>query len=188
MCRASGAHDPRYTPTFRFSSGRKRTFRPDVNTNEQTMAWIMDTYSMPHAADVHRVVTASRSPRRIGGGRGHRTRRAHGLRSGDQEAWGLKSQYDAGHRAGFGNVGSNAARLDGAIGDIQVIGIVEVGGGLYKKMHRHGSAVGVPRARGHIHGFPGGREVRSGGTFADRVRHLDSGGTENQITSQNADR
>ena len=86
----------RYTAElFEFIGPEKDVPAPDVNTNEQTMAWIMDTYSMHMRQTVTAVVTGK--PINIGGSRG---RRSHGLREGDPET-ALESRDHAGDRAGF---------------------------------------------------------------------------------------
>ena len=118
-------------------------------------------------------------PINIGGSRGRREATGRGVLMVCDQAikkLGLNRNTTRVIVQGFGNVGSNAARLMAQSG-YKVIGIVEVGGGLYKKDGIDMEALwAFRRARGHDPRLPRGREVRSGGTFADRVRHLDSGG------------
>ncbi len=75
----------RYTSEIiEFIGPEKDVPAPDVNTNEQTMAWIMDTYSMHMRQTVTSVVTGKPlEHRRLAGpDRGHRARRAGGMRRG----------------------------------------------------------------------------------------------------------
>ena len=168
----------RYTAElFEFIGPEKDVPAPDVNTNEQTMAWIMDTYSMHMRQTVTAVVTGK--PVNIGGSRGRREATGRGVLMVCDQAikkLGLNRDTTRVIIQGFGNVGSNAARLMAQAG-YKVIGILEVGGGLYKKRwHRHRSAVGIPPAQRHHSRVSGRREIRSGRTVADGLRHSDSGG------------
>jgi glutamate dehydrogenase (NAD(P)+) len=89
---------------------------------------------------------------------------------------------------GFGNVGSNAARLMAEAG-YKVIGIVEVGGGLYKKDGIDMEALWEFRQRnGSIHGFKGAEAHDPAELLLADCDILVPAATENVITSQNADR
>jgi glutamate dehydrogenase (NAD(P)+) len=103
---------------------------PDMNTNEQTMAWIMDTYSMHQGHTVTSVVTGK--PLNIGGSRGRTEATGRGVQViCDESMRYLKMNID-GCRVviqGFGNVGSNAARLMMERG-YKIVGIAEFDGGL----------------------------------------------------------
>jgi glutamate dehydrogenase (NAD(P)+) len=89
---------------------------------------------------------------------------------------------------GFGNVGSNAARLMSAAG-YKVIGILEVGGGLYNKDGINLEALWEFRQRnGTIHGFAGAEKYDPAELLLVDCDILIPAATENQITSQNADR
>src|SRR5450432_3729983 len=124
----------RYTAElFDFIGPEKDVPAPDVNTNEQTMAWIMDTYSMHARQTVTAVVTGK--PINIGGSRGRREATGRGVLMVCEEAIKkLRHNRDTTRVIvqGFGNVGSNAARLMAEAG-YKVIGILEVGGGLHRK-------------------------------------------------------
>src|ERR1700691_4395156 len=110
----------RYTAElFDFIGPEKDVPAPDVNTNEQTMAWIMDTYSMHMRQTVTAVVTGK--PVNIGGSRGRREATGRGvLMVCDQAIKKLKLDRSTTRVIiqGFGNVGSNAARLMAAADDI----------------------------------------------------------------------
>src|ERR1700689_3253002 len=147
----------RYTAELiEFIGPEKDVPAPDVNTNEQTMAWIMDTYSMHGGPTVTAVVTGK--PVNIGGSRGRREATGRGvLMVCEQAIKKLRLNRDTTRVIvqGFGNVGSNAARLMAEAG-YKIIGILEVGGGLYKKDGIDVEALWEFRQRnGTIHGFPG---------------------------------
>jgi glutamate dehydrogenase (NAD(P)+) len=104
---------------------------PDVNTNEQTMAWIMDTYSMHMGQTVTSVVTGK--PLNIGGSRGRIEATGRGVMVVCDESLRYLNMPIDGCRViiqGFGNVGSNAARLMMERG-YKIVGIAEKDGGLY---------------------------------------------------------
>src|SRR5437762_7750155 len=97
------------------------------------MAWMMDTYSMHMRQTVTAVVTGK--PINIGGSRGRREATGRGVLVVCDEAirkLGLSRESSRVVIQGFGNVGSNAARLMAEAG-YKVIGLVEVGGSLYNK-------------------------------------------------------
>src|SRR3984885_14734834 len=123
----------RYTAElFEFIGPEKDVPAPDVNTNEQTMAWIMDTYSMHMRQTVTAVVTGK--PVNIGGSRGRREATGRGISVVCDEALKHLGMSIEGCRVidqGFGNVGSNAAKLLAQKG-YTIIGIAEYDGGLYK--------------------------------------------------------
>jgi glutamate dehydrogenase (NAD(P)+) len=124
----------RYTAELvEFIGPEKDVPAPDVNTNEQIMAWMMDTYSMHMRQTVTAVVTGK--PINIGGSRGRREATGRGVLIVCDQAikkLGLSRESSRVIVQGFGNVGSNAARLMAAAG-YKIIGIDEVGGGLYNK-------------------------------------------------------
>src|SRR6202453_2309526 len=147
----------RYTAElFEFIGPEKDVPAPDVNTNEQTMAWIMDTFSMHMRQTVTAVVTGK--PINIGGSRGRREATGRGVSIVCEQAIKkLRLNRDTCRVIiqGFGNVGSNAARLMAQAG-YKVIGILEVGGGLYNKNGIDLEALWEFRQRqGTIHGFTG---------------------------------
>jgi glutamate dehydrogenase (NAD(P)+) len=162
---------------------------PDVNTNEQTMAWIMDTYSMHMRQTVTAVVTGK--PINIGGSRGRREATGRGVLIVCDEAirkLGLNRDTSRVIIQGFGNVGSNAARLMAEAG-YKIIGIVEVGGGLYNKNGIDVEALWEFRQRnGTVHGFPGAEAYDPAELMLQDCELLIPAATENQITSKNADR
>jgi glutamate dehydrogenase (NAD(P)+) len=162
---------------------------PDVNTNEQIMAWMMDTYSMHMRQTVTAVVTGK--PINIGGSRGRREATGRGIMIVVDEAirkLGLNRDSTRVIIQGFGNVGSNAARLMAEAG-YKITGIVEVGGGLY---NQHGIDVEAlwqfRQKHGTVHGFPEAEKADPADLLVTDCEVLIPAATENQITSRNADR
>src|SRR5262252_4942815 len=105
---------------------------PDVNTNEQVMAWFMDTYSMHERRTETAVVTGK--PLEIGGSRGRREATGRGVLFCVREACTHLELPIAGARVavqGFGNVGSVSADLmakDGA----RIVAVSDVSGGIQR--------------------------------------------------------
>ena len=180
----------RYTAEIiEFLGPEKDVPAPDVNTNEQTMAWIMDTYSMHMRQTVTAVVTGK--PLNIGGSRGRKEATGRGIAQVCDEALKYLSMQRDGCRVivqGFGNVGSNAARLMQERG-YKVIGIAEYDGGLFNP---NGIEIGPlleHRARnGSILGFRGAEGVPSADLLTTDCEILIPAATENVITSRNADK
>jgi glutamate dehydrogenase (NAD(P)+) len=162
---------------------------PDVNTNEQIMAWMMDTYSMHMRQTVTAVVTGK--PINIGGSRGRREATGRGvLIVCDQAIKKLGFQRESTRVIvqGFGNVGSNAARLMAEAG-YKIVGIDEVGGGLHNKNGLDVEALWEYRQKnGTIQGFPGAEKSTPGELLTADCEILIPAATENQITSRNVDR
>ena len=180
----------RYTAElFEFIGPEKDVPAPDVNTNEQIMAWMMDTYSMHMRQTVTAVVTGK--PINIGGSRGRREATGRGIMVVCEEAikkLGLTRDCTRVIVQGFGNVGSNAARLLAEVG-YKIIGIVEVGGGLYNKNGIDMEALWEFRQRnGTIQGIPGAEKADPAELLVTDCEILIPAATENQITSRNADR
>ena len=99
---------------------------PDVNTNEQTMAWIMDTYSMHKRHTVTAVVTGK--PLELGGSLGRPEATGRGCMIVTTQAlkrFGLSPENTRVVIQGFGNVGGMAARLMSQAG-FKIIAIAEV--------------------------------------------------------------
>ena len=180
----------RYTAELmEFIGPEKDVPAPDVNTNEQVMAWIMDTYSMHMRQTVTAVVTGK--PLNMGGSRGRREATGRGVMIVCDEAIKQLNMNREETRVivqGFGNVGSNAARLMHEHG-YKVLGIVEYDGGLYNKNGLDVDALWEYRYRnGSIHGFPGGEAMDKDELFHTECEILVPAAIENVITSKNADR
>ena len=104
---------------------------PDIGTNEQTMAWVMDTYAMHVRQATTAVVTGK--PLELGGSQGRKEATGRGLMICCNNALTKLKMKREGCRViiqGFGNVGSQAAILMHEAG-YKIIGIADIHGGLY---------------------------------------------------------
>ena len=180
----------RYTAELiEFIGPEKDVPAPDMNTNEQVMAWMMDTYSMHMRQTVTSVVTGK--PINIGGSRGRREATGRGIMIVCDEAikkLGLKPESTRVIVQGFGNVGSNAAKLMAQAG-YKIIGVIEVDGALFNK---HGIDVEeLTKHRERTRSITGFKEAESADPaelMLTECEILVPAATENQITSRNADR
>ncbi|MFP5277834.1 MAG: Glu/Leu/Phe/Val family dehydrogenase [Acidobacteriota bacterium] len=160
---------------------------PDVNTNDQTMAWIMDTYSMHMRQTVTSVVTGK--PLNIGGSRGRVEATGRGVMVVAIESLRYLNIPVEGARViiqGFGNVGSNAARLMMEAG-FKVVGIAEKDGGLYNAngidIHQ---LIEYKYRNESILGFRNAEAMPSEELMMSECDLLIPAATENVITSRNA--
>jgi glutamate dehydrogenase (NAD(P)+) len=160
---------------------------PDVGTNAQTMAWIMDTVSMHRGYSVPGVVTGK--PLSIGGSAGRTDATGQGVLYTIADAAGRLGFTIEGARVaiqGFGNVGEAAARLLHAAG-AQVVAITDIGGGVARP-----SGLDVPMLKRHLQehgtiaGAPGTTPIDNDELFALEVDVLVLAALEGQITAQNA--
>ena len=180
----------RYTSEIiEFIGPEKDVPAPDVNTNEQTMAWIMDTYSMHVGHTVTSVVTGK--PLNIGGSRGRVEATGRGVMVVCDESLRYLNLPIDGCRViiqGFGNVGSNAARLMMEHG-YKVIGIAEKEGGLLNTngidIHQ---LVEYKYRNGTLLGFRGAEAIPSEELIVSDCDVLIPAATENVITSRNAEK
>ncbi|MGA3209921.1 MAG: Glu/Leu/Phe/Val dehydrogenase [Terriglobales bacterium] len=177
----------RYTAELMdFIGPEKDVPAPDVNTNEQVMAWIMDTYSMHMRHTVTSVVTGK--PLALGGSAGRTAATGRGVMIVCDEALKHLHMNRKGTRVivqGFGNVGSNAARLMHAA-EYKIIGIAEYDGGLYNKEGIDIDALLEYRKHNKtIHHFPGAEAIDSNQLIVGECDILIPAATENVITSKN---
>ncbi len=160
---------------------------PDVNTNDQIMAWVMDTYSMHVGHTSTAVVTGK--PVEMGGSLGRREATGRGVMIVTREAaqhlgFDIKGATVA--VQGFGNVGSVSADLLAGLG-AKIVAVTDWKGGVYNP-----DGLDVARmldfARQHktIDGFPGGESIENEQLFALEVDVLVPAALENQITMENA--
>lgn len=162
---------------------------PDMNTNEQTMAWIMDTYSMHARHTVNAVVTGK--PVALGGSLGRREATGRGLMFTINEAikrFDLTPEKTRVVVQGSGNVGGIGAQLMHEKG-YKVIGISDISGGLYNS-----KGIDIPAALDYLHknrsfeGYKGADAVDGKELLELECDVLAPCATENQITSENAGR
>jgi glutamate dehydrogenase (NAD(P)+) len=162
---------------------------PDVNTNERTMAWIMDTYSMHVRHTTTAIVTGK--PMALGGSLGRPEATGRGCMIVTREALknlGLTSSTPRVVIQGFGNVGSMAAKLMSKIG-FKIICIVEYDGAVFNANGLDIEALAEHRREtGSINEFPGGEPIDRQEALFLECEVLVPAATENVIHSGNAHR
>jgi glutamate dehydrogenase (NAD(P)+) len=178
----------RYTAELmEFIGPEKDVPAPDMGTNEQTMAWMMDTYSMHMRKTVTSVVTGK--PVELGGSRGRLEATGRGISIVCDHALHHLEMPVQGCRVivqGFGNVGSNAAKLLFEKG-YSIIGLAEVDGALFNANGIDINALLRHRAQaGSIAGFPGAEPADPAELITRECDILIPAATENVITSRNA--
>jgi glutamate dehydrogenase (NAD(P)+) len=182
----------RYTAELSEFIGPERDVpAPDLGTNEQTMAWIMDTYSMHMRHTVTAVVTGK--PLDLGGSRGRREATGRGVMMVCDKTLAKLGMKREGCRVivqGFGNVGSMASMLMHQAG-YKIVGAADIHGGLYNE-----KGFDVPKLIDWVHhqhkplpDFPGGgTKVSAQEVLFHPCEILIPAAIENQITSQNVHR
>src|SRR4029434_6442201 len=160
---------------------------PDVNTNDQIMAWVMDTYSMHTRHTATAVVTGK--PIEMGGSLGRREATGRGVMIVTRESakhLGLDIKNATVAVQGFGNVGSVSADLLSKIG-ARVVAVTDWKGGVYNKDGLDITKM-LDYAKKHksIEGFPGGEALDNAKLFTLPVDVLIPAALENQITAENA--
>ena len=161
---------------------------PDVNTNDQVMAWVMDTYSMHVGHTSTAVVTGK--PVELGGSLGRREATGRGVMIVTREAathLGLDLKDATIAIQGFGNVGSASADLLARAG-AKIVAITSSKGGVYNAKGLDIAKM-IDYAREHktIDTFPGGESIDNERLFALDADVLIPAALENQITTANAD-
>src|SRR5579864_9213605 len=133
---------------------------PDMNTNPQVMAWMMDTFSMHQGYSVPAVITGK--PLAIGGSEGRLEATARGVQVITREAMsdlGMKPDESSVIIQGFGNVGSITARLLHELG-CKVVGLSDIKGGVYNPRGIDvNSALRYSKEHGMLRGLPGSELV-----------------------------
>jgi len=161
---------------------------PDVNTNEQVMAWVMDTYSM-HVGHTETAIVTGK-PVALGGSHGRREATGRGVMICAREtARHLEIDMRGATVAvqGFGNVGSVSADLISKLA-ARIVAVTDWKGGVFNE-----HCLDVPKliewTREHktVEGFPGGEPLTNEQLFTLDVDFLIPAALENQITIENAD-
>ncbi len=162
---------------------------PDMNTNEQVMAWIMDTYSMHKRHTVTAVVTGK--PLDLGGSRGRTEATGRGCMIVTQQALKRLGMFPARSRVviqGFGNVGGMAGRLMARTG-FNVICVIESDGAIYNPNGLDVDAVlRHRRETGSILDFSGSENIGRDEALFLECDVLLPAAKENVITSRTAPR
>jgi glutamate dehydrogenase (NAD(P)+) len=162
---------------------------PDVNTNAQVMAWMMDTYSMHKGYTVPGVVTGK--PISVGGSRGRADATGRGVVYCIEDACRHLGMEIAGATVavqGFGNVGEATARLIHALG-AKIVAVTDVGGGVYRKEGLDPAAL-MTRVKEDrtVAGMPDTTPITNAELLELDVDILVPAALENQITDRNAGR
>jgi len=160
---------------------------PDVNTNEQVMAWIMDTYSM-HVGHTETAIVTGK-PVVLGGSEGRREATGRGVMICTRETarhLGIDIQGASVAVQGFGNVGSVTADLLARIG-ARIVAVTDWKGGVYNdKGLDIAKLIEWTREHRTVAGFPDGDELTNEELFRLEVDFLIPAALENQITIENA--
>ncbi|HEX2089542.1 MAG TPA: Glu/Leu/Phe/Val dehydrogenase [Actinomycetota bacterium] len=162
---------------------------PDLGTNEQVMAWIMDTYSTREGFSVPGVVTGK--PLSIGGSAGRTQATARGVAYttvATLKHLGMSVEDTEVVVQGFGKVGGGTVQLLHQQG-CKIVGVSEVEGGVYNPngLSPHGLRAHKERT-GSLLGFEGGETISNDDLLQLDCDVLIPAAIEGQITERNADR
>jgi glutamate dehydrogenase (NAD(P)+) len=162
---------------------------PDVGTDAQTMAWIMDTISMHSGHSVTASVTGK--PTDVGGSEGRKDAAGRGVTYLTLEAikyLHVEEETPTVAVQGAGKVGQSAARLMTEAG-LRVVAISDSKGGVYQPKGLDLDALEEHRqVRGGVSGFKKAEDVTNAELMELPVTILVPAATENQVTAENADR
>lgn len=161
---------------------------PDVGTNAQIMAWIMDTYSIDKGYSVPGVVTGK--PIELGGSKGREgatgrgcvytilsTLKVNGIDSTDMDV----------AIQGFGNVGSNAAKILYDLG-FRIVAISDISGGIYnKKGINPYELLEYMKENRYVKGYKEAEDINGDEIIGTKCDILIPAALENQIKRSNAD-
>ncbi|NUQ80320.1 MAG: Glu/Leu/Phe/Val dehydrogenase [Bacteroidetes bacterium] len=163
---------------------------PDMGTNEQVMAWIVDTYSMHKHQTVSGVVTGK--PIILGGSLGRKEATGRGVMDvtlAAMERLNLDPNHSTVAVQGFGNVGSISAKLLYDQG-CKVIAISDVSGAYFNKkgIDVYDAMRYSEKNKGTLHGWTGGEPITNEELLTLEVDVLVPAAKEDQITEKNADK
>ena len=160
---------------------------PDVYTDSQTMAWIMDTYSMTKGATTLGVVTGK--PVALGGSKGRDRATARGVQFTLREACREKKLAIKGAKVaiqGYGNAGSHLAHLlhdEGA----KIVAVTDSKGGIHDPKGLDPDALSAHKKKGtSLKTFPAGKPITNKQLLELAVDILVPAALETQITGENA--
>ncbi len=161
---------------------------PDMNTNEQIMAWILDTYSMHARRTENAVVTGK--PIILGGSQGRKEATGRGVMTvtlGAMERLGLRPTQCSVAVQGFGNVGSIAAKLLSEQG-CRVVAVSDISGGYYneKGLDIQGMIEYSAANKNSLEGYQNAQVISNTELLTLDVDVLVPAAKEDQITKKNA--
>jgi len=160
---------------------------PDVNTDAQIMAWVMDTYSMHVGHTTTSVVTGK--PIELGGSLGRREATGRGVMIATRESCkhvGINIKNATVAVQGFGNVGSISAELLAQETGAKIVAVTDWKGGVYNK-----NGLDLPKLLQYaaqkktVDGFPGADALTNEDLFNLEVDVLIPAALENQLTADN---
>jgi glutamate dehydrogenase (NAD(P)+) len=162
---------------------------PDVYTDAQTMAWIMDTYSQFKGYSVPECVTGK--PISIGGSEGREEATSRGVVICAREAakkLGLKLRGAKVAVQGYGNVGGNAAKIAHSIG-CKIVAVSDSTGGIYCPKGLNPHKIHMHKAKtGSVANYKGCENITNEELLKTKCDILIPAALENQITKANADK
>lgn len=164
---------------------------PDVNTNSQTMAWVLDTYSQLNGKPCPGVVTGK--PIELGGSRGRNSATGRGVVISTKLLLALEGKELAGARVaiqGMGNVGSNAAKVFYHRG-VKVVALSDVSGGIYCEAGLDADAISEFLEKGNLlkdYEKEGVAHITNEELLETECDVLVPAALENQITEDNAEK
>ncbi len=162
---------------------------PDVNTNSQVMAWIMDTYSMHEGYSIPAVVTGK--PLSIGGSEGRNDATATGVLFVTRQAAKRIGMPLKGARVsiqGYGNAGSIAARLFHNEG-CKIVAVSDTSGGIYNESGLDPAAIlRHKQERGNVSSYPQAQRLSAQDVLEVPCDILIPAAIEGVITAANAER
>jgi glutamate dehydrogenase/leucine dehydrogenase len=162
---------------------------PDVYTDAQTMAWIMDTYSQIKGYSVPECVTGK--PLSIGGSEGREEATSLGVVICAREAakrWGLKLKGASLAIQGYGSVGWNAAKIAHDLGS-KIVAVSDTAGGIYSEKGLNPYDVYKHKSKtGSVVNYRGIRNITNEEVLETKCDILIPAALENQITKKNADK
>lgn len=179
----------RYTAKISMVIGPNRDIpAPDVNTNAQTMAWVMDEYGRKAG---HSPACVTGKPLELGGSQGREAATGKGVAIVTREACGVLGISLKGARVvlqGFGNVGSYTAKFLDEMG-AKIVAVADHAGGV-----RHADGLDVKALAAHVKankgtvaGFSGGEAFDKATVFAEDCDILIPAALGGVITKENAD-
>ena len=177
------------TSIFEYLGPHRDIPAPDMYTDAQTMAWIMDTYSQMKGYMVPECVTGK--PIEVGGSEGRTEATGRGVIHCVKEAAGeigLKLKGASVAIQGFGNVGYHAAQAAAEIG-CKVVAVSDSTGGIYNATGLNLAAVQEHKEKtGSVQGFAGSKNITNEELLETKCDVLIPAAMENQITCKNADK
>jgi glutamate dehydrogenase (NAD(P)+) len=162
---------------------------PDVGTDDQIMAWIMDTYSMNVGYSVPGVVTGK--PLAVGGSRGRGAATARGvmyITGATLKHRGMSVEDTRVAIQGYGKVGGPMVRLLEELGCV-VVAVSDVNGGVHNPRGLSSRGLAEHRTRaGTVAGFSGGESITNEELLTIDCDVLIPAALESQLTEENADK